>query len=62
MIGSFLQERKEEKLSGIFSQHIYVRNARILASSLPYERSEDRKSHRNGSRTRKLKTTGESWN
>ena len=30
--------------------------ARIQVSSLPYERTEERKGHRNGSRTRKLKT------
>ena len=31
--------------------------ARIQVSSLPYERSEERKGYRNGSRSRKLKTT-----
>jgi transposase-like protein len=31
--------------------------ARIQVSSLPYERSEERKGHRNGSRKSSLKTT-----
>ncbi len=31
--------------------------ARIQVSSLPYERSEERKGYRNGTRSRKLKTT-----
>jgi len=30
--------------------------ARMQVSSLPYERTENRRGHRNGSRTRSLKT------
>ena len=62
MIGSFLQERKEEKLSGIFSQHIYVRDARIPASSLPYERSDDRKASGTVQEIENRRLEKENWN
>jgi transposase-like protein len=59
IISSFLQDSKDgkKKLLEWFLNNVMEEEARIQVSSLPYERSEERKGYRNGSRSRKLKTT-----
>ena len=59
IIGIFLQDSREgkKKLVEWFLITVMEEEAGIQISSLPYERSEDRKGNRNGSRTKKLKTT-----
>jgi putative transposase len=39
-----------------FLNSVMEEEARMQVSSLPYERTENRRGHRNGSRTRSLKT------
>jgi transposase-like protein len=58
IISSFLKDSKDGKkrLVEWFLNSVMEEEARIQVSSLPYERTEERKGHRNGSRTRKLKT------
>ena len=58
IISSFLKDSKEGKkhLVEWFLNSVMEEEARIQVSSLPYERTEERKGHRNGSRTRTLKT------
>ena len=58
IISSFLKDSKEGKkhLVEWFLNSVMEEEARIQVSSLPYERTEERKGHRNGSRTRRLKT------
>ena len=58
VISSFLQDSKEGKKSLIewFLNSVMEEEARVQLSSMPYERTEERKGYRNGSRTRKLKT------
>jgi putative transposase len=60
IISIFLKDSKDGKkrLVEWFLNNVMEEEARIQVSSLPYERTEDRKGHRNGSRTRTLKTTG----
>ena len=59
IISSFLQDSKDgkKKLLEWFLNNVMEEEARMQVSSLPYERSEERKGYRNGSRSRKLKTT-----
>ena len=59
IISSFLMDSKDgkKKLLEWFLNSVMEEEARIQLSSLPYERSEKRKGHRNGSRARTLKTT-----
>jgi putative transposase len=59
IISIFLKDSKDGKkrLVEWFLNNVMEEEARIQVSSLPYERTEDRKGHRNGSRTRTLKTT-----
>ena len=59
IISIFLKDSKEGKKELVewFLNNVMEEEARIQLSSLPYERSEKRKGHRNGSRTRTLKTT-----
>jgi transposase-like protein len=59
IISSFLKDSKDgkKKLMEWFLNYVMEEEARIQVSSLPYERSEERKGYRNGSRTRTLKTT-----
>ena len=59
IISSFLLDSKEgkKKLMEWFLNTVMEEEARIQVSSLPYERSEERKGYRNGSRKRSLKTT-----
>ena len=59
IISSFLQDSKDgkKKLLEWFLNNVMEEEARIQVSSLPYERSEERKGYRNGTRSRKLKTT-----
>ncbi|MHB1810963.1 MAG: IS256 family transposase [Thermoplasmataceae archaeon] len=58
IISSFLKDSKEGKkhLVEWFLNSVMEEEARIQVSSLPYERTEERKGYRNGSRTRRLKT------
>ena len=58
IISSFLKDSKEGKkhLVEWFLNSVMEEEARIQVSSLPYERTEERKGHRNGSRSRRLKT------
>ena len=58
VISSFLQDSKEGKKRLIewFLNSVMEEEARVQLSSMPYERTEERKGYRNGSRTRKLKT------
>jgi transposase-like protein len=58
IISSFLKDSKDGKkrLVEWFLNSVMEEEARIQVSSLPYERTEERKGHRNGSRTRTLKT------
>ena len=58
VISSFLQDSKEGKKRLIewFLNSVMEEEARVQLSSMPYERTEERKGHRNGTRTRKLKT------
>ncbi len=59
IISSFLQDSKDgkKKLLEWFLNNVMEEEARMQVSSLPYERSEERKGYRNGTRSRKLKTT-----
>ena len=58
IISIFLKDRKEGKRQLIewFLNDVMDEEARVQLSSMPYERTEERKGHRNGSRTRRLKT------
>ncbi len=58
IISIFLKDSKEGKRQLIewFLNDVMDEEARVQLSSMPYERTEERKGHRNGSRTRKLKT------
>ena len=58
VISIFLKDSKEGKKQLIewFLNSVMEEEARVQLSSMPYERTEERKGHRNGSRTRKLKT------
>ncbi len=58
VISIFLKDRKEGKRQIIewFLNDVMDEEARVQLASMPYERTEERKGHRNGSRTRKLKT------
>ena len=58
VISIFLKDRKEGKRQLIewFLNDVMDEEARVQLASMPYERTEERKGHRNGSRTRKLKT------
>ena len=58
IISSFLKDSKEGKkhLVEWFLNSVMEEETRIQVSSLPYERTEERKGHRNGSRSRRLKT------
>ena len=58
LIRIFLQDRKEGKKQLIewFLNDVMEEEARVQLSSMPYERTGERKGYRNGSRTRKLKT------
>ena len=58
VISSFLQDSREGKKRLIewFLNSVMEEEARVQLSSMPYERTEERKGYRNGSRTRKLKT------
>jgi len=58
IISSFLKDSKDGKkiLIEWFLNNVMEEEARMQISSLPYERTEDRKGHRNESRTRTLKT------
>ena len=58
IISIFLKDRKEGKKQLIewFLNDVMEEEARVQLSSMPYERTEERKGHRNGTRTRKLKT------
>ena len=58
IISIFLKDRKEGKRQLIewFLNDVMDEEARVQLSSMPYERTEERKGHRNGSRTGKLKT------
>lgn len=58
LISSFLKDRKEGKkqLLEWFLNDVMEEEARVQISSLPYERTDERKGYRNGSRTRRLKT------
>jgi putative transposase len=59
VISSFLQDSRggKKKLVEWFLNSVMEEEARIQLSSLPYERSDERKGYRNGSRTRTLKTS-----
>ena len=59
IIRSFLQDSRDgkKKLVEWFLNSVMEEEARMQVSSLPYERSEERKGYRNGSRTRTLKTS-----
>ena len=58
VISIFLKDRKEGKRQLIewFLNDVMDEEARVQLASMPYERTEERKGHRNGSRTRRLKT------
>ena len=58
IISSFLKDSKEGKkhLVEWFLNSVMEEETRIQVSSLPYERTEERKGYRNGSRSRRLKT------
>ena len=58
IISIFLKDSKEGKKQLIewFLNDVMEEEARVQLSSMPYERTEERKGHRNGTRTRKLKT------
>ena len=58
IISIFLKDSKEGKKELVewFLNNVMEEEARIQLSSIPYERTEERKGYRNGSRTRKLKT------
>ena len=58
VISIFLKDSKEGKKQLIewFLNSVMEEEARVQLSSMPYERTEEREGHRNGSRTRKLKT------
>jgi len=59
VISTFLNDRKEGKKQLVewFLNNVMEEEARIQVSAKPYERSDERKAHRNGSRSRKLNTT-----
>lgn len=59
VISTFLNDRKEGKKQLVewFLNKVMEEEARIQVSAEPYERSEGRRAHRNGSRKRKLNTT-----
>ncbi|SIM61696.1 IS256 family transposase [Cuniculiplasma divulgatum] len=59
VISTFLNDRKEGKKQLVewFLNKVMEEEARIQVSAEPYERSEERKAHRNGTRKRKLNTT-----
>ena len=59
IISSFLQDSRDgkKKLVEWFLNSVMEEEARIQLSSLPYERSKERKGYRNGSRKRTLKTS-----
>lgn len=59
VISTFLKDRKEGKKQPVewFLNKVMEEEARIQVSAEPYERSEGRKAHRNGSRKRMLNTT-----
>ena len=59
IINSFLQDSIDgkKKLMEWFLNTVMEEEARIQVSSLPYERTDERKGYRNGSRKRTLKTT-----
>ena len=58
IISIFLKDSKEGKKQLIewFLNDVMEEEARVQLSSMPYERTGERKGYRNGSRTRKLKT------
>ena len=58
IISIFLKDSKEGKKQLIewFLNDVMEEEARVQLSSMPYERTEERKGHRSGTRTRKLKT------
>ena len=58
IISIFLKDSKEGKKELVewFLNNVMEEEARIQVSAHPYERSDSRRAHRNGSRTRKLKT------
>ena len=58
IISIFPKDRKEGKRQLIewFLNDVMDEEARVQLASMPYERTEERKGYRNGSRTRKLKT------
>ena len=58
IISSFLKDGKngKKKLVEWFLNSVMEEEARMQTSSLPYERTDKRKGHRNGTRTRTLKT------
>ncbi len=58
VISIFLKDQKEGKRQLIewFLNDVMDEEPRVQLASMPYERTEERKGHRNGSRTRKLKT------
>ena len=58
IISSFLQDSKDgkKKLLEWLLNNVMEEEARVHLSSMSYERNEERKGYRNGSRTRKLKT------
>jgi transposase-like protein len=57
VISSFLQDSKEGKKRLIewFLNSVMEEEARVQLSSMPYERTKERKGHRNGTRTRNIK-------
>jgi putative transposase len=56
IISIFLKDSKDGRkdLVECFLNNVMEEEARIQLSSMPYERTEERKGYRNGSRTRKL--------
>ena len=58
IISIFLKDSEEGKKELVewFLNNVMEEEARIQVSAHPYERSDSRRAHRNGSRTRKLKT------
>jgi len=58
IISNFLMDNKDgkKKLVEWFLNTVMEEEARMQISADPYERTEERKAHRNGSRARKLKT------
>ena len=59
VISTFLEDRKEGKKQLVewFLNTVMEEEARIQTAADPYERSDERKAHRNGTRRRKLNTT-----